>query len=73
MIFECRVTRSCIYWADDARDNTDFTIIAATRKEAEIKLHAEAWKIEIRSGASKLVQDILIKIDGEWVDAEVHK
>ena len=68
MIFECRVTRSCIYWKDDQRDNTDFKIEAVSLEEAKEKLRAEAFRIEIRSGASKLVQDVMIKIDGEWIN-----
>jgi len=66
MEFECRITRSCIYWADDERDKTDLMINAETLAEALKKLKEEAWRLEIRS-ASKLVQDILIKIDGEWM------
>ena len=68
MIFECRVTRSCIYWKDDKRENTDFEIEAGSLEEAKEKLRAEAFRIDIRSGASKLVQDIMIKIDGEWIN-----
>ena len=70
MIFECRVTRSCIYWKDDQRENTDFEIEAGSLEEAKEKLRAEALRIEFRSGASKLVQDIMIKIDGEWVNVQ---
>ena len=65
MIFECRITRSCIYWAEDKRDIHDFTIEADTLKEATKKLYSEALRLEFSSG-SKLVQDILIKINGEW-------
>lgn len=69
MEFECRITRSCIYWADDERDNTDFKIEAESLEKAKEQLRKEAMRLEIRSGASKLVQDVLIKINGEWVDA----
>ena len=66
MKFECRITRSCIYWADDKRENTDLTIEAESLEKAKEQLHKEAFRLEFSTG-SKLVQDILIKIDGEWV------
>ena len=67
MEFECRITRSCIYWSDDKRDKTDLMINAESLAEAIKKLNQEAWRLEVRSGASKLVQDVLIKIDGEYL------
>ena len=66
MKFECRITRSCIYWADDKRENTDFTIEAESFEKAKEQLRKEAFRLEFSTG-SKLVQDTLIKIDGEWV------
>ena len=66
MEFECQITRSCIYWADDKRERTDLMINAESLAEAIKKLNQEAWSLEVRSGASKLVQDVLIKIDGYW-------
>lgn len=65
MKFECRITRSCIYWADDKRENTDFTIEAESLEEAKEQLDKEVFQLEFSTG-SKLVQDVLIKIDGEW-------
>ncbi len=66
MEFECRITRSCIYWADDKRENTDLMINAESLKEAIKMLDKEAFRLEIRSGASKLVQDVLIKTEEGW-------
>lgn len=65
MKFECRITRSCIYWHKDHRETLDIIIEADSLEEAKIKLHNEAIRLEIRT-ASKLVQDVMIKINGEW-------
>ena len=67
MEFECRITRSCIYWDKDDRDKTDLMINSEALVEAIKKLEEEAWRLEIRSGASKLVQEVLIKIGDKWV------
>ena len=40
--------------------------------EVEKKLNREAILLEIRS-ASKLVQDVLIKIDGEWTPIQLYE
>ena len=66
--FYCRITRSCIYWKDDVRENINLTIKADSLEEAKVKLHKEAFNLEF-SSASKLVQDILISVDGEWIPA----
>ena len=63
--FYCRITRSCIYWKDDKRETINFTVKAETLEEAKKAIHKEAFRLEF-STASKLVQDILILIDGEW-------
>lgn len=65
MIWKGRVTRSCIYWDKDKRETTNFEVTAETRTEAEKLIHQEAMRMEYSTG-SKLVQDILIEIDGEW-------
>lgn len=66
MEFEGRITRSCIYWDPEKRDKTEMMIDAETLAEAIKMIEDQAWKLEIRSGASKLVQDVLLKIDGKW-------
>lgn len=60
MEYECRITRSCIYWDPEKRENLDFKIVADSRLEARTILRQRAFKIDISSG-SKLVQDIMIK------------
>lgn len=65
MIWKARITRSCIYWADDKRETTDFEVEAENRTEAEKLIHQKAMRMEFSTG-SKLVQDILIEIDGEF-------
>lgn len=66
--FYCRITRSCIYWKDNIREKINFTIDADSLEEAKKKLHKEAFRLEF-SSANKLVQDILISVDGEWIPA----
>ena len=69
MKFDCRITRSCIYWDDDKRETYGFQIEAESLDEAKKMLYDEAIRLELRS-ASKLVQDILIKIDGTWTPVQ---
>ena len=67
--FECRITRSCIYWADDKRETHNFTIEAKSLNEAKNKLYDEALRLEF-STASKLVQDVLIFVNFKWVEVK---
>ena len=67
--FECRITRSCIYWADDKRETHDFIIEANSLTHAKNQLYDKAMKLEF-STAVKLVQDILIKVEGKWVEVK---
>jgi len=71
MEYECRITRSCIYWDPEERDIMDFIIVADSELEARAKLRQKAIRVDIRSG-SKLVQDIMIRRDGEWVPVSVR-
>lgn len=66
--FYCRITRSCIYWKDDKREENNFTIKAESLEQAKVKLHKEAFRLDF-SSASKLVQDVLILVNGEWIPA----
>ncbi len=67
MIYDCKITRSCIYWKPDKRDVFNLQIEADSLEEAKKKLNRAAIRLEVRSGASKLVQEVLIKVDGEYV------
>jgi len=69
--FECRITRSCLYWAEDKRETNNFTIEAKSLNEAKNKLYDEAMRLEF-STASKFVDKILIKVEGKWVEVKGH-
>ncbi len=72
MNYECKITRSCIYWAEDKRETYDTTIDAESLALATVALNKVAWRLEI-SSASKLVQDALIKTDDGWLNIFTDK
>ena len=72
MNYDCKITRSYIYWKEDARETYNVTLDAESLLDAKIELKKIAWRLELSSG-SKLVQDVLIKTDDGWLDILTDK
>ena len=64
MKFEGKITKSSIY--SDHISEYKVEIEAESVEEAAGKLNRDAIRFDIRSGASSLVQDVLLNVDGRW-------
>ncbi len=65
--WECKIARSDSTKDEDFRHLTFITIKADDVNEAKKLLHRRAARLEARSHYTRLIQEVYITINGEWI------